>query len=331
MRKPAIPLLCVALCLAALIACTPSSVSLSRFLNIARIETEFHEDGSGYNNLWLVVPSSSACPLPDLKPALDSITIPTKPTVTLLSDQNYTGYIVTFAFENANQIPAQIQTLKDVVVRAVIAATPTPLPPENPETPMPAFVTPKPVAYYNENQLSIKFAALTTGLTGKTWSLQVIINPFVMSGIIQEQYMAGSGLAEQCSIPTFTYKLTLSDKMKIRDFAVESRPDLAPFSSVKRISDNSIEWTLNSKQAFTAAITNLVASVTAMPDPDPTALASEVEYLYNGQIYKLMVNATTPNIWFSYLVQVVAPLVALLGGVLGVVAAIRNLRKKKEA
>jgi hypothetical protein len=331
-KKLIIVPLWVAFCAAVLTSCSGSSVryvSLSRVLNVARIETILNEDGSGRNNFWLVVPGNSTCPLVDLQPALESITSPTRPLVVRLDDDIYKGYKVTFEFDNADQIPAQIQSIKSTVVNAVIAATPTPAPPENPETPIPTVIPAQASGlYYNENQLSIKFTAPTTELTGQKWSLQVTVNPFLMSGLIAEEMLGGLG--EKCSIPTFTYQLSVSNKMRINDFAVESQPNLAAFSNVRRISANSIEWTIESKQAFDVITADLLTALST-PEPDPTALQQQFEYPFTGQIYKLTVNATTPNPWFTFLTGVVAPLLGLLAVSFGLFTTLRNLRKKKGA
>ncbi len=329
MKKSIFALLGVTLCFAALTSCGPAVhyISLSRVINIARIETILNEDGSGHNNFWLVVPGQSTCPLVNLQPALEGITIPTKPLVVRLDDDTYRGYKVTFDFENADQIPAQIQNIKSTVVNAVIAATPTVAPPENPETPMPTVVPVQASGlYYNENQLSIKFTAPTAELTGQKWSLEVIVNPFLMSGLIAEEMM--SGLSEECSFPTFTYQLNVSSRMRINDFAVETQPSLAAFSNVKRISANSIEWTIESRQAFEVVSSDFLTALTT-PQADPTAVWRQYEYPFTGQIYKLTVNATTPNPWFTFLTEVAAPLLGLLAVFFGLFLTFRNLRKKK--
>jgi len=335
MKKRVMFLLLVIFCLFALASCGPSAprISFSSVINIARIETTVNEDGSGHNNFWLVVPANKNCPLLDLKPALESITKPTSPLVAFVRNEDFMGYMVTYSFDYTDQIPAEIGNIKSVVIDAAIAAIPTSTPAisQNTETPMPTALPPIRVGdYIDDNQLSIKFSARTKELTGQKWTLRVIVNPFLMTGLITEE-SSTSGLAEGCSIPTFTYQLNVSNNMKINDFPVDTQSNLTSFSKVRRISDNSIEWTIESRQAFQVRKSELQALFNATPAANATDIANYFENLYRGKIYTLTVNATNPSPWFTFLTGVLAPLLGLLAVSLGLLVGFRNLWRKEKS
>jgi len=342
-------------------AAFPSAPRLSLFnsINLGRIETVLREDGSGYNRFWLVIPAGTECELLDLMPRLGSISTPTAPKVIEVheyQDPNFAfpikvnGFRVTYDFEEVDDIPVQIDEIKRAVVetmKEVIEARPTP-PPESEEVPLPAPVVIG--QYYNPNHLSFSIQTTSDTLSGERWKVNVVINPFLMTGLMTEE--GYGGLPESCSLPNFTYKLEVSSKMKINRYQVDTQPStLVEYSQVNEPTTSIIEWTIDSQGAFDAwekiqaiELQDLIAEwqihYEMTPSPElseanikSTLEADETKYAditdnTNRQFYRLEVNATTPAPWFHFLTAVLAPLLGLVGLILGLFLTVRNLRKK---
>jgi hypothetical protein len=339
-------------------------VSLFNTVNIGRIKTVLKEDGSGYNIFWLVVPSG--CPFPALKSRLESISKPTVPLVRTLHNELYKdyrvdGFEVIYNFENVDQIPVQIENIKGVVIDAAVEALearldaiPTPEPDSG--IPPPPEIRPGDISS-NSNHLSVLIHRPAEKLTGQEWNVEVIVNPFLMTGLITEN-ASGEGLSESCSLPSFTYELELSGNMKINGSHVEAQPPILaspPYSQVTQVAtSNSIEWTIDSRRGFDvwkkAVDEELEVKSQEFEkefqrslETTPTPSASEIESAsesyykkimeiydsaYNRQVYKLNVNVTTPAPWFHFLTGVFAPLLGLISLILGLLLTIKNFRKK---
>jgi hypothetical protein len=334
-------------------------VSLFNSINLGRIETVLHEDGSGYNRFWLVVPAGAECELLDLTSRLESISMPTTPEsieVREYQDENFpfpvkvNGYRVTYDFEKVDDIPVQIHNIKRAVVetmKEVIAARPTP-PPDSGEYPLPY-----PVAigeYYNPNHLSFAIETYSDPLTGQKWNVNVVINPFLMTGLMTEE--GYGGLPESCSLTNFTYRLEVSSTMRIDHHQVDPQPStLREFSDVNQPTASILEWTIDTKGAFEAwekiqeielkdlrAEWEIHAEMTPSPDLPAEGIQATVEAdqakymeaadITNRQFYKLKVDATTPAPWLHFLTGVLAPLLGLVALILGLFLTIRNLSKK---
>jgi hypothetical protein len=335
-------------------ACGPSApvISLFNTVNLGRIKTVLNENGSGYNNYWLVVPVNADCMhLVDLKPRLEAISRPTTPSVSTLRDNQYEGIIVSYPFQNVDQIPEQIETIKRVVIEAVIddltaRATPDP----DPEAP---DLTPTGIGeYYDPNHLSISISKPPEKLTGQEWNIEVIINPFLMTGLITEE-QSGSSLSDPCSLPVFTYELEVSSSMKINQYEVKAEPPtLDIYSRIDQPDEsNSITWSIDSKAAFeewnrhlATEFQNLVQEAEEYEKMTPPPSEAELDAFsksfqqryeelftatYTGQFYTLQVKATTPAPWFHFLTTALAPLLGLIAAILGLIITIRNLRKGK--
>ena len=339
-------------------AAAPSApqVSLFNSINLGRIETVLNEDGSGYNTFWLVVPSGADCAHLGLRSRLESISRPTTPDVIEIRDfqdeqfpfpVNVDGFEVIYEFHKVAEIPVQIDAIKRAVVDTVmeaIAARPTPEPgAEEIFLPSPVIIG----QYYNQNHLSFSITPSET-LAGKKWDVAVVVNPFLMTGLITEE--GSSGLAEPCSLSSFTYELQVSGNMKINRHDVESlSPALAEYSHVEP-SASTIEWTLDSRNALDAwnkaqetelqgLTVELQNYLEKTPTPDPTQVANAYEDFQtkyveimnstnNGRIYKLNLHVTTPAPWLHFLTNVLTPMLGLTSIVLGLFLSIRNLRKK---
>lgn len=316
-------------------------ISLHSVINIASIETVLGEDGSGSNTFMLVVPNRSDCDLLDLRPALENFKTQTNTPIYFANyeDNEYKGFRLTYEFQSTEQIPEQIDRLKRAVVDTAIAAVPTPqstLEVLEVQQPTPSAVG----LYYAPEQLSLSIAPPVTTLTGQTWEVRVNITPFLWTGLTTE-HLFMRVLPESCSVPRFTYDLTMPGEIK--SFQVSTEPNWVKFSNVEPTGPNSIQWTLESKQAFDEVwinefelfIQELEESTPSNLDEQAEKIASEelqakLEQRLKGPAYTLTVTSTTPSPLFQTLTRVVAPVVGLIGAVLAVILSVIKIRQSRK-
>jgi hypothetical protein len=324
MYKSSILLFIIIFLTVSLTSCGPTVISFYNVIHLARIDTILKDDGSGRNIFWLVVPADVNCQLVNLMPALEGLDSSANLSVTSISNDQYKGYQVVYEFANTDQIPAQIEKLQTAVVDAVIATISTQPSPETTQTSQPLPAVPA-SEYYNPNDFSIAVSMPSKNITGQKWGVKVIVNPFLMTGMPNED------LTKNCNIQNFTYNLTVADTMKITKFNVDVPSYLAPYSRVTQTNSNSIQWVVESEAAFDTAMAEYKTQSLMTPPPVKETGLVEITSIYSGKgIYTLDVTATTPNALFFYLTSVVAPILGLIALTLGLFVTLKNLFDKRK-
>jgi hypothetical protein len=195
--------------------------------------------------------------------------------------------------------------------------------------------------YYNPKQLSLSIAPTVQTLTGQTWEVRVNVNPFLLTGLMTEDYFTRK-LSESCGVPRFTYRLTMPGEVKSFQVSAEPELDLVKYSNVTQTGPNSIQWTIESKQAFEVWSHELELFVqeelTGLSEDEQSQKAASEEFqaklaqLLTGPVYTLTATSTTPSPLFQILTRVVAPVVGLIGAILAIIISVIKIRQsRKEA
>ncbi|OQY32450.1 MAG: hypothetical protein B6I38_04610 [Anaerolineaceae bacterium 4572_5.1] len=336
-------------------ACIPV-LSAHGEINIASIKTDIQEDISGRNTFLLVVPKNQDCRLLDLDSRLDELRnqATTRVEYNHYQDDEYRGYQLTYHFENPDQIPGQIERIKRIIVETAIEGLPTPEPiPVEVEVDEITTSEPIPVEvgidetiilepyygtvglYDTPDQLSIQIAKPVPTLTGLEWDVLVTINPLLLTGWASEDF-GSRQLPEVCRISNFTY--TLQVPGEIRSFQVnnETMPEFLQFSTIRKTRKNSIEWTIKTKQAAELLASDIELFIEEINELSETEqeekwpnekFEEDFMNLWMGPPYTLTVKSTPPLPLFQVLTKIVAPIIALIGGVLGIIIGLFKVKQ----
>ncbi len=316
-------------------------------INLLSARTVLREDGSGSNTFLLAVPIKD-CDLIPLRPELEELKEQADTSVYFAGyeDDQYKGFELTYEFNNPQQIPEQIEQIK----RGVVQAIPTP----NPG----AFVSPpNPDVYgvYDPNQLSIRIDPPLDTLGGKEWMVRININPLLLTNPSQA-----------CSVPQITYELVMPGEIKSYALTANAFEDYAfHYVQVTQPRPNAIRWTITPRSIAMMILERSAglsesefAKLTETEDGWKNLqqlLAEEVGQLNEtaegrtelakvsdgqgiseeeaiglaliGPIYTLTATSTTPAPLFQIATRVIAPIVAVLGGIVAAIATIIKIRQ----
>jgi len=315
-------------------SCAPQISSFGA-INIASIETDLQEDISGSNTFLLVVPNRPECELVYLDTALEQLGSQAITPVDYYhyQDKEYKGYQLVYHFQNPEQIPGQIERIKRAIVEAVIVEIlPTPAPTSDAISLPPQAVG----LYYNPDQLSMQIAKPAQTLSGQTWEVVVRINPLLLTGWTQEEFFARQ-LSEACRVSRFTYKLKVPGEIRSFQVSNETMPDFMRFSKVTIMRKNSIEWTIESDQAAEVLSKELeqfyqeelggLSEAEQEENWQNEEFQTKLMNLLEGSVCTLVVSSSTPGPLFQALTRIVAPIIALIGGVVGIIAGLLKIRQ----
>jgi hypothetical protein len=316
-------------------------------INLLSARTILREDGSGSNTFLLVVPRAD-CELVALRPQLDKLKEKAGDAIYYAGyqDDRYKGFELTYVFNSPQQIPEQIEQIK----RSVVEALPTPGPG--------AFIGPvDPDVYgvYDPNQLSIRIDPPLDTLGGKEWVARININPLLVTTP-----------SPTCSVPQITYELVMPGEIKSSAVAADAFDDYARYYvQVTQPKPNTIQWTiqprtlaaillersaglsesefaalLETEEGWTelqALLAEEVAQLSETEDgrADLASLLNgqgvsegeAIALVYIGPVYTLTATSTTPAPLFQIIIRVVAPIVAVLGGLAAGIATIIKIRQ----
>lgn len=316
-------------------------------INLLSAKTVLQEDGSGSNTFLLVVPKKD-CDLIPLRPGLEKLKEQADTPVYFAGyeDREYKGFELTYEFGNPSQIPEQIEGIK----RSVVQAMPTPGPG--------AFLgSPDPDVYgvYDPEQLSIRIEPPFETLPGKKWTASIKFNPLLLTSPSQS-----------CSVPQIVYELIMPGEIASFGMEAHAFEDYSlSYIHATQIRPNALQWTIEprsiamiilersaglSESEFArlletedggTKLQQLLAEEIARLN-ETTDGRTELAKLFDGQgvseeeaiwlsfigpVYTLTATSTTPAPLFQIAIRVIAPIVALLGGIGAAIATIIKIRQ----
>ena len=318
-------------------SCGPAQpyIAPTDVVNFYSIRTDVFEDGSGKNTFVMVIPDRADCQGINLKAALAPIKQQDGGQVSYHS-YNANGFIgveLTYRFRDADEIPAQIETLQQALVEAAISATPIPIPTPGEPTPLPPIAE---KIEYDPNRLAIEVRPTIETLTGKKWNVSVTLNPFELI-----EGPDSSDSSKSCKVPTIVYEITLPGEItnfNKPEVTVDKNPDLLEYSYVEITGSNTVRWILEVEQAEEALASEIQALFDEYENLTPeqqeeqgTEFEERLSTLLETPPFTLTVTSSTAGSVLKFFTLVVGPILALIGSIIAIVTAISKIvqRKKK--
>ncbi|MCC6298639.1 MAG: hypothetical protein IT314_05035 [Anaerolineales bacterium] len=335
-------------------------------INVKSIRTVINEDSSGVNTFRFAKPVN--CEMLDFRPALDEFKSQYGGSgedviVSEFNDGTDSGWDVSVKFDSPEQIPAQIEGLKRSIVLTVKNSWTGSSAPDWDS-----------LAATNENEFSVKVDRPAPAEQGMQWSAAITINPVMLAApetqcsypqVDYEIVMPGKIKAHEVTVKAFS---AIFEGVVHGTAGNEINNQLLNYAVAKKTGENALLWEIEPKSIGEIMLENDGIDLDQLIETSDSEtlevdvgqmiyahlLANDEERIAMEQllgvpiqnaetaiflialkpIYTINVDSATPMSFTQYLTNNITPIVILVGGIVGAIFTIMNIRqailKRKE-